>query len=119
MKSINKREILLFISGILNSKLYQQNYKGNNNTGTKIKNLDIVKINFHEPDQVLFFKIISEQVDQILTTKEANPQAETSALEAKLDLLVYKLYELIYEEVKIVDPEFTLSQDEYENLEVE
>ena len=28
--------------------------------------------------------------------------------------MVYKLYELTYEEVKIVDPTFALSKEEYE-----
>jgi hypothetical protein len=29
--------------------------------------------------------------------------------------MVYKLYELTYEEVKIVDPDFLMSKEEYEN----
>jgi len=29
--------------------------------------------------------------------------------------MVYKLYELTYEEIKIVDPDFLMSEDEYEN----
>jgi hypothetical protein len=28
--------------------------------------------------------------------------------------MVYKLYELTYDEVKIIDPEFELSREEYE-----
>jgi len=33
--------------------------------------------------------------------------------------MVYKLYELTYEEVKIVDPAFSLSKEEYENFKIE
>ena len=34
-------------------------------------------------------------------------------------MMVNKLYELTYNEVKNVDPEFDLSKEEYENFEVE
>ena len=44
-------------------------------------------------------------VNQILTTKKANPQADTSALEAEIDQLVYKLYDLTPEEIRIVEGE--------------
>jgi hypothetical protein len=29
--------------------------------------------------------------------------------------MVYKLYQLTYDEVQVVDPEFSLSREEYEN----
>jgi adenine-specific DNA-methyltransferase len=32
----------------------------------------------------------------------------------KMDYLVYKLYELTYDEVLVVEPEFSLSKQEYE-----
>lgn len=36
----------------------------------------------------------------------------------KLDVLIYKLYSLTYQEVLIVDPQFILSREEFENFEV-
>lgn len=42
-------------------------------------------------------------VDRILSAKKANPQADTSALEAEIDRLVYKLYDLTEDEVKIIE----------------
>lgn len=41
-------------------------------------------------------------VDQILSLKKENPQADTSQLEEEIDKLVYQLYELTPEEIKIV-----------------
>ena len=41
-------------------------------------------------------------VDQILTLKKENPQADTSALETEIDELVYQLYELTDEEIDII-----------------
>lgn len=37
------------------------------------------------------------------TSKAKNPQADTSKLEAEIDALVYQLYGLTEEEVKIVE----------------
>lgn len=50
-------------------------------------------------------------VDKILATKKANPQADTSAEEHKIDLLVYHLYGLTFDEAKIIDA--GLSEEEF------
>ena len=63
-------------------------------------------------------------VDQILQKKEQDE--DTTTLENQIDLMVYKLYDLTYEEIKIVDAEFDkvlaefgLSKDRYEKMSVE
>ena len=73
-----------------------------------IRNLSIPKISIVEqrPFEAL--------VDQILTAKKKDPKADTSALEKQIDVMVYKLYALDYEEVKIIDPEFEMTEKEYE-----
>lgn len=40
-------------------------------------------------------------------------------LEKEIDNLVYKLYELTYDEVKVIDPEFSLTKKEYEAIKLE
>ncbi len=47
-------------------------------------------------------KPIITLVNQILSLKKSNPQADTSALENEIDELVYKLYELTPEEIEVV-----------------
>lgn len=42
-------------------------------------------------------------VDQILSAKQTDPQSDTSALEAEIDKIVYELYGLTDEEIKIVE----------------
>lgn len=42
-------------------------------------------------------------VDRILGVKKVDPDSDTSALEAEIDLLVYKLYDLTPEEIAIVE----------------
>lgn len=44
---------------------------------------------------------------------------DTATLEKEIDKLVYKLYELPYDEVKVIDPEFVLSKKEYEAIKLE
>ena len=46
---------------------------------------------------------IESLVDQILSAKKENPQADTSNLEKEIDRLVYQLYDLTEEEIKIVE----------------
>ena len=43
------------------------------------------------------------KVDEILKTKQTNPSADTSALESEIDRLVYQLYGLTDEEIRIVE----------------
>ena len=52
-------------------------------------------------------------VDKVLSGK--NHGKDTTSLEKEIDVLVYKLYNLTYAEVKIVDPDFWLNEGDYEN----
>jgi hypothetical protein len=46
---------------------------------------------------------IESLVDKILAAKKGNPQADTSVWEKEIDRLVYKLYELTEEEIRIIE----------------
>jgi len=63
--------------------------------------------------QNLFIKA----ADKIFSLKSEGK--DTTILEQQIDNLVYKLYELTYEEVKVIDPEFALTEKEYEAIKVE
>lgn len=43
----------------------------------------------------------------------------TTSLEKEIDVLVYKLYELSNEELKLIDKDFWLNEGEYENYKTE
>jgi len=65
---------------------------------TYIKKLPIPKMtNIFDTNRLI------QLVDKILTTKQENPKADTSILESKIDKLVYQLYELTDEEIRIVE----------------
>ncbi len=45
-------------------------------------------------------------------------KADTSELEQECDRLVYKLYQLTYKQVKIIDPKFELIEQEYTAIKI-
>jgi len=55
--------------------------------------------NIPEAEQKPFITL----VDQILSLKKSDPQDDTSALEAEIDQIVYKLYGLTEEEIAIIE----------------
>jgi hypothetical protein len=69
--------------------------------------------NANKKQQNMFDKL----VNQILSLKEKGK--DTAALEHQIDNLVYKLYELTYDEVKVIDPQFSLTKNQYEAIRLE
>ncbi len=66
-------------------------------TLTELRELLIPKIDFKQQEKFI------EKADQILLLKKDNPLADTSALEREIDLMVYELYGLSEEEIKVVE----------------
>jgi adenine-specific DNA-methyltransferase len=57
-------------------------------------------------------------VDAIIAAKAAAPKIDTAALERQIDSLVYRLYNLTYEEINVIEPDFPLTRAEYEGKRV-
>jgi tRNA1(Val) A37 N6-methylase TrmN6 len=100
-------EPIKFLLPLLNSKLFDYFYKdisqeleGRTFAQVKtvyIKQLPIIKTNISNQQQLITL------VDRILAAKQADLKADTSALEREIDRLVYELYGLTEEEIKIVE----------------
>ncbi|MFZ4724528.1 MAG: Eco57I restriction-modification methylase domain-containing protein [Paludibacter sp.] len=60
-----------------------------------------------------------EIVDEILLLKNKNIENNTYKEELKIDAYVYKLYELSFVEVNIIDSNFGLSEDDYNSIKIE
>lgn len=58
---------------------------------------------------------IGNYAKQIIKAKAVNRSTDTSCIESKIDFLVYRLYGLTYDEVLIVDPQSTITKEEYES----
>lgn len=107
-----------FILSILNSKLisFWFVYKfGKMQRGIfpqfKINELEIFPIiDINDINQ----KALINLVEKIHSLKEQNEA--TNELETEIDIMVYKLYELTYDEVKIVDPDFLVNEFTYNTI---
>ncbi len=107
----SKNVSLRFILGLLNSKLMNYLFS------TKYFNLAI-KAEYLKQLRVpcVDNSKITSLADHILSSKRENPTADTSSDEQEIDRLVYHLYGLTYEEVKVVDPETPITKEEYEEV---
>jgi hypothetical protein len=72
--------------------MYQQYYKGNNNTGTKLKALKIFKINPDNNKQIAKAKTIADKVLQCVQNNTDN--VLVGVLQKEIDDLVNELYNL-------------------------
>ena len=59
---------------------------------------------------------VEKYIDEIYGTVDPAIKSKNSD---KIDCLIYRIYSLTIEEVKIIDPEFSLSPEEYEAVSVE
>ena len=119
MLLINKEIDLKYILGLLNSSLFQ--FLMNRKTFEKTKGAFTKAKIYHYNDLPVKISknqnLIVELVDKIIECKR--DLLKTDELEKNLDLIIYKLYNLTHQEVLIVDPEFGLTQGEYDNYKLE
>jgi Alw26I/Eco31I/Esp3I family type II restriction m6 adenine DNA methyltransferase len=103
--------------GIFNSKLtnwiFRKTSTNSNVNCYEINNLKIPSLNNLRNNN------LKKLVIEIIDSKKKNIQKIN--LEQQIDNIVYKLYELSYDEVLVVEPEFSerMSREEYEQLKVE
>jgi hypothetical protein len=72
--------------------------------------IDGIPLAFINIDQKPIIKI----TEKILSLKSNNSNADTRKLEDMLDIMIYRLYDLKYEEALIIDSE--LKQEDYDNI---
>lgn len=104
---------LQYLLGILNSKLINYLF------ATKLLNLAI-KAEYLKQLRIPIINdaiknALEELAYEILANKNDNPGTDTINLENQINLLVYKLYNLTYDEILIVDPETPITREEYES----
>jgi len=114
---ISKKFNYLFVQAILNSKLIkfyvnELLYDGTHFYPNHMKSLPIKKADFKSQQPFI------ELIEKIHSRLEVNQESKIIELVRKLDIMVYKLYELTYDEVLKVDKDFEtqMSCMEYEKL---
>ncbi len=104
-------EHLRYLLGMLHSKLITFAFKtfyaggGLGESGYRYKKAFIERLpipQITEKNQELARKI-TDYADKILKSKEKDPKANTQQLEKEIDALVYRLYNLTDEEIKIIE----------------
>jgi len=68
-----------------------------------IRELPIVNIDFLNNNSITLHNNIRDIAKSILAIKKGDPKADISQLEKEIDQIVYKLYGLTDEEIKIVE----------------
>ncbi len=115
----NKLLDIKYILGIINSKIihyfWKNKFSDSKKTFPKIKKRPLESIPIAVGKQE-HQKLLIDYVNRIIGAKSTNNSADTNDLEDKIDLLVYHLYGLTYDEVLIVDPETPITREEYEKL---
>ena len=95
------------ILAIINSKLigyyFQKKYNRQDITFPEIRIYELSSLPIKVPKNRLK---LTKLVDQILNAKKLDPNADTTALEAEIDQIVYQLYELTPEEIKIIESSY-------------
>jgi len=112
-------EKIKYLTALLNSKLCNhQLFENSPKTG--MGDL-IISVQALEPLLVYYPNNLEERqitsiVDKILEAKSLNLQADTSKQENQIDIMVYHLYGLTYDEAKIIDP--ALSEEEFNKYKI-
>jgi adenine-specific DNA-methyltransferase len=103
---------IFYILGLLNSTLMNWFHSNLSNNKGKIfakvlkENLDKLPIAYENTEKFKTSQVkIVNLVDEILTAKKGDRHTDTSELEKAIDALVYQLYGLTEEEIKIVEGE--------------
>lgn len=84
-----------------------------------LNNFPIPKIS--ENIKILLIDKVNQIIDVTLTNDyETNTKKldEVSNIEDEINLILYKLYALTYSEVKTIDPNFSMSEPEYNNYQI-
>ena len=101
LEKTSKRFSVKFLLGVMNSTVAHSFLRANRRSNIHLypddwKKLPIPNVTLEKQASII------DLVDQILTAKHADPDADVSALEAEIDQLVYQLYELTPEEIRMV-----------------
>jgi adenine-specific DNA-methyltransferase len=114
---------LKYLTALLNSKpvtyVFKKFYAGGELVGKyRYKKAFLENLPIPVPDEKIE-QMFDSRVDQIIELKTVSE--DTQSLENLIDLMVYKLYELTYDEAMIVDPELDkiIGREEYEKAGVQ
>ena len=108
-----------YLTALLNSKLIEYwlrkkgKMQGNN---YQIDKEPLLEIPIYKPSDKIQ-ESVGIIVAKIIALK--SDEKDSVKLEKQIDKIVYKLYDMSYDDVKIIDPEFELSKKEYDAIQLD
>ena len=107
-----------FLTGLLNSKLVafwlrnKGKMQGSNYQIDKapLQEIPLPLASFERQQEIIMW------VDEILAKVQDDIHANIKEQEDKIDILVYHLYNLTYDEILIIDPEILITREEYDSV---
>jgi methylase of polypeptide subunit release factors len=107
-----------YLLGIINSQLmhyyWKTKFSDSKKTFPKIKKKPLESLPIAIARTDIQEKIIT-LVCEIIEKKQNDYSEDTSIYESEIDKLVYNLYGLTYDEIRIVDPETDITREDYES----
>ena len=114
---------IYFVLGVLNSKLLDYVFK-KFSTNSNVNGYEVDALPICLSDENLKNSISKNVISILDITKTENYEEDkqkklsVKIYEDKIDIMVYKLYDLSYSEVKTIDPNFSMSEQEYKNFKI-
>lgn len=108
-----------YFNALLNSKVinwfYANNFSNNSNLTVNISKTFLETLPIKLPNKTLFLKIkkLVEDLENVLDS------GKFETMYSELNTIFYKVYELSHEEILLIDPEFNLTQSEYDNYKID
>lgn len=107
-KKINDYFLLALINSNLLNYYFKNRFTTISLTAAFLGELPIARVSIQMQNSI-------EKITRAILAGKIKNQ-NTSSLEKEIDILVYKIYNLTYDEVKIIDKDFWLSEEEYSKL---
>lgn len=101
LEEISRRFSVKYLLAVMNSTVARDFLRANRRSNIHLYPDDWKKLPIPDATAQQQTPIIA-LVEKILSAKKTNPSADVSALEAEIDQMVYRLYGLTGEEIKIV-----------------
>jgi len=102
---------IYFLLGIFNSKFTNWIFR-RSSTNSNVNCYEVNNLKLPNLDEYTFQKI--EKLASLCVSEK-----DSKVYENKIDILVYKLYKLDFSSIMIIDPQFPLTQKEYDNYNID
>ena len=109
--SFKKEEDIYAFLAIFNSKLLNYVFK-QFSTNSNVNGYEVDNLPIHR--NIKIEERLSKLSLRVLQMKDPDHLKDTSIIENEIDRLVYKLYGLTFDEILIIDPQTSITREEYE-----